>query len=434
MTGPAPSGGGPAGTPGSDARAQAGGSDPLAATAPAAAQDQRNRPGGAPSRPNPLVRLWRVAALPVLSILFAMLLGGVLMLISPVVSGRPFDPTLPVTAYGALVEGSIGKPELWADGNFNALSNLLVQAAPLMLGGLGVGLAFKAGLFNIGVAGQFLVGAFTAAVVGARLGTTLDTNFAVPVTLLAAAMIGGLYGFIPGFLKARTGAHEVVTTIMLNSIAVLLLGWAVADFFRSPDFSFARTADIGNAKLPILFGRNVHLGVALAFVSVFVVKFLLDRTTLGFEIRTVGANPHAARYAGIRPVFIITLTMTIAGLLSGLAGGIQILGVIGFYSSGISANVAFDALTVALLGRSSPLGIMAAALLFGAFRAGQGLMQINTNGLVPIEVIDVIQALIILFLAADIIIRRIFRLRSAKGSIEGEVRTVTQSWGEQVAR
>jgi len=163
-------------------------------------------------------------------------------------------------------------------------------------------------------------------------------------------------------------------------------------------------------------------------------KFILDRTTLGFEIRTVGSNPNASRYAGMRPAVIITLTMTIAGLLGGLAGAIQMLGVQTFYAIGISANVGFDSITVALLGRSSPLGIMAAALLFGAFRAGQGLMQLNTGGLVPVEVIDVIQALIILFLAADIIIRRIFRLRAAKGAIEGEVRTATQSWGEQVPR
>jgi simple sugar transport system permease protein len=302
-----------------------------------------------------------------------------------------------------------------------------------MFGGLAVGIAFKAGLFNIGVAGQFLVGAFTAAVVGSNL-AQVPTNFAAPISLLAGAIAGGLYGFIPGYLKARTGAHEVVTTIMLNSIAALLLAWAVADIFRDPTQSFARTADIGNARLPVLFGRNVHLGVPLAFIAVFIIKFLLDRTTLGFEIRTVGANPNAARYAGIRPVLILTLTMVIAGVLSGFAGSIQLLGLIGFYSSGVSPNVGFDSITVALLGRSSPLGIMAAALLFGAFRAGQGLMQINTNGLVPIEVIDVIQALIILFLAADIIIRRVFRLRAAKGALEGEVRTVTQSWGEQVAR
>jgi simple sugar transport system permease protein len=363
-----------------------------------------------------------------------MVIGALLMLVSPLVSGKGFQPTLPITAYGALVEGSIGKPELWASGNINALSALLIQTAPLMLGGLAVGLAFKAGLFNIGVAGQFLVGAFAAAVAGASF-ARLDTYLAAPLALLIGALAGAAYGFIPGFLKARTGAHEVVTTIMLNSIATLLLAWAVADIFRSPEFTFARTADIGNARLPALpFGRNIHYGVIIAFLSIFVVKFLLDRTTLGFEIRTVGANPNAARYAGIRPVLILTLTMTLCGLLAGLAGGIQMLGVQTFYSSGISANVGFDAITVALLGRSSPLGIMASALLFGAFRAGQGLMQINTGNLVPIEVIDVIQGLIILFLAADIIIRRLFRLRTAKGALEGEVRTVTQSWGEQGAR
>ncbi|HEY0443807.1 MAG TPA: ABC transporter permease, partial [Candidatus Limnocylindrales bacterium] len=325
-----------------------------------------------------------------------------------------------------------GTPTLWAKGNFIGLSNTLIQSAPLMLGGLAVGLAFKAGLFNIGVAGQFLVGAFVAAIAGAQL-AEVPTNVAVPVSLLLGAAAGAAYGFIPGFLKARTGAHEVVVTIMLNSIAVLLLTWAVNDLVRATGFSFPRTADIGNARLPALpFGRNIHLGVIIAFAAVFVVKFVLDRTTLGFEIRTVGANPNAARYAGIRPVFIVTLTMVLSGLLGGLAGAVQMLGVIGFYAPGITANVGFDAITVALLGRSSPLGIMVAALLFGVFRAGQGLMQINTQ--VPIEVIDVIQAVIILFLAADIIVRRAFRLRTAKGALEGEVRTVTQSWGEQVAR
>jgi general nucleoside transport system permease protein len=422
------------GDPREDARAQAGGADPLEGTAPAAAQDDRNRPARPVDRRNLIARAWRAAAVPILSIVFAMALGAVLMLISPVVSGEGFDPGLPLRAYGALFEGSLGNPALWAAGNFNAISSTFVQAAPLMFGGLAVGLAFKAGLFNIGVAGQFLVGAFTAAVVGAQL-AQVPTNFAAPAALIAGAIAGAAYGFIPGFLKARTGAHEVVTTIMLNSIATLILAWAVADIFRSPDFTFARTADIGNARLPTLpFGRNIHLGVILAFVAIFVVKFLLERTTLGFEIRTVGANPNAARYAGIRPVLILTLTMTLCGLLAGLAGSVQMLGVQTFYSSGISANVGFDAITVALLGRSSPLGIMASALLFGAFRAGQGLMQIRSNNLVPIEVIDVIQGLIILFLAADIIIRRVFRLRAAKGALEGEVRTVTQSWGEQGVR
>jgi simple sugar transport system permease protein len=414
------------------ARAQAGGADPLAGTAPAAAGDP-SRPGGtaSPRRSNPAVRAWRVIALPVLSIVFALIVAAVLMVVSQPLAGEPLNPWLPIDAYRALLEGAFGRPEQWADGNFNGLTNTAVNAAPLILGGLAVGLAFKAGLFNIGVAGQFLVGAFAAAVVGASVGH-LDTNVAVPAALLVGALGGALYGFIPGFLKARTGAHEVVTTIMLNSIAGFVLAWATADLFQAEGASFARTADINNAQLPILFGRNLHAGVLLALASVFVVKFLLDRTTLGFEIRTVGANPNAARYAGISPVLIITLTMSLSGLLAGLAGGMQILGVIGFYSSGITANVGFDSITVALLGRSSPYGILASALLFGVFRAGQGRMQTQTD--VPQEMIDVIQALIILFLAADIIVRRVFRLRAAKGALEGEVRTVTASWGEQVAR
>ena len=189
---------------------------------------------------------------------------------------------------------------------------------------------------------------------------------------------------------------------------------------------FPRTADIGNAALPVLLGRNLHLGVPLAFLFVFGVRWLLERTTLGFEIRTVGANPNAARYAGIPPLIVVALTMSLSGMLGGLAGAVQMLGVIGFYASGISAFVGFDSIAVALLGRSNPIGILFAALLFGAFRAGAPLMQITTR--VPVEIIDIIQALIILFLAADLIVRRVFRVRARKLEIEG-VDTVTRTWG-----
>jgi simple sugar transport system permease protein len=381
-----------------------------------------------------LSRAWRAAAVPVLSIVLALVVGALLILFSPLTAGKPIKWDLPIQAYLALLEGAFGTFKLWEDPGtrFNAIGDTLSRAAPLMLGGLAVGLAFKAGLFNIGVAGQFLVGAFAAAVAGTTF-ATLDTNVAVPLSLAIGCLAGAAYGFIPGFLKARTGAHEVVTTIMLNAIAVQLLAFLLS-LVKAPGFSFPRTGDIGNALLPTLLGRNIHLGVLLAFIAIFVIRWLLDRTTLGFEIRTVGANPNAARYAGIRPVFIVTLTMTIAGLLGGFAGAIQMLGVQGFYATGISAKVGFDSITVALLGRSSPLGIMFSALLFGVLRAGQNLMQLRTANQVPIELIDVIQATIILFLAADIIVRRVFRLRAAKAALEGEVRTVTQSWGEQVAR
>ena len=361
-------------------------------------------------------RIWRVASIPLLAIVLAFVVAAVVIVVSSAFTSTGFDLFLPIGAYSSLLAGAFGSG--------NGITNTLVAAAPLIFGGLAVGLGFKGGLFNIGVAGQFLVGAFAAAVVGSALA---GAPMAVGATLamLAGALGGAAFGFIPGFLKARTGAHEVVTTIMLNNAAVLLLTWAVNDLVRAPGFSFPRTGDIGNSALPILLGRNLHLGIPLAVATAFAVRWLLDRTTIGFEIRTVGQNPNAARYAGMRPVVMTALTMTLSGLLGGVAGAIQMLGVIGFYAPGITASVGFDSIAVALLGRSDPIGILFAAVLFGAFRAGAPLMQIETS--VPIEVIDIIQALVILFLAADLIVRRVFRLRAAKAGIT-ELKTVTQSW------
>jgi simple sugar transport system permease protein len=356
------------------------------------------------------------ATVPLLSIVLAFVVAAVVIVVSSVFTPTGFDILLPLSAYANLLAGAFGSG--------TGISNTLVAAAPLVFGGLAVGLGFKAGLFNIGVAGQFLVGAFASAVVGAALATS-SPIVAVPGAFLAGALAGAVFGFIPGFLKARTGAHEVVTTIMLNNAAGLLLTWAVNDLVRAPGYSFPRTGEIGNSALPILIGRGVHLGIPLALLTVFAVRWLLERTTPGFEIRTVGQNPDAARYAGMRPVVVTTLTMTLSGLLGGLAGAVQMLGVIGFYAPGITASVGFDSIAVALLGRSDPLGILFAALLFGAFRAGAPLMQIETS--VPIEVIDIIQALVILFLAADVIVRWAFRVRAVKPVIT-EMRTVTQSW------
>ncbi len=364
-----------------------------------------------------LAPTWAKASIPVYSIVLAFAVAAIVVIVSSVFTETGFSPLLPFAAYASLFAGAFGSG--------TSIGNALVSAAPLMFGGLAVGLGLKAGLFNIGVAGQFLVGAFAAAVTGASLATA-PTIVGMPLAILAGATAGAAYGFIPGYLKARTGAHEVVTTIMLNNAAVLLLTWAVNDLVRAPGFSFPRTGEIGQSALPILLGRNLHLGIVFAVVAIFVIRWILDRTTLGFEIRTVGANPSAARYAGMRPVFITALTMTVSGLLAGLAGAIQMLGVIGFYAPGITASVGFDSIAVALLGRSDPIGILFAALLFGAFRAGAPLMQIETS--VPIEVIDIIQALVILFLAADLIVRKVFRVRAPKVEIT-EMATVTGSWG-----
>jgi ABC-type uncharacterized transport system permease subunit len=364
---------------------------------------------------------WALLAVPILSVLLALVVGALIMIASsPAITGK-FDPALPFVAYKALLEGSVG--------SVNALVNTIVQAAPLILGGLAVGVGFKAGLFNIGAQGQFLIGGLGAATIGVIV-SGAPAVVAIPVAILAGAVFGGLWGFIPGALKAWTGAHEVVTTIMLNYIGASLIGILVAGPLGAQGFSFARTGDIGNAALPIVFGRNLHLGIFLAFLAVPALWWLIWRTTLGFEIRTVGANPNAARYAGMRPGRLIILTMSLCGFLAGLAGSLEILGVSGFMGASYGTTIGFDAISIALLGRAHPVGIMFASLLFGAMRAGSGLMQIEAG--VPVEIIDVVQAVILLFLAADVIVRRLFRVRAARSGV-AELKTVTESYGEQTA-
>jgi len=365
-----------------------------------------------------------IAGVPLGAVILAFLVGSVLIWISSLVTKKTFDLGLPVTAYGAMLEGA------GLTGNINGLINTLVQAGPLILGGLAVGVGFKAGLFNIGAHGQFLMGAVAGAGTGAAV-ASWPAPLAITAAILAGALVGGLWGFIPGALKAWTGAHEVVTTIMLNTIASTFIGYLVSGPLLAPGFSFDRTGDIGNAALPIIFGRNLHFGVIIAFVAVPLIWWLLWRSTLGFEIRTVGANPSAARYAGMRPARITIFTMSLCGLLAGLAGAIEITGITHFMNASYDTDVGFDSITVALLGRAHPLGITLAALLFGAMRAGAGLMQIQTQ--IPVEIVDILQAVVLLFIAADVIVRRVLRIRAAGPAVQ-ELQTVTRSYGEQAAR
>jgi general nucleoside transport system permease protein len=340
---------------------------------------------------------------------------------SPLVSGS-IDLTLPLTAYAALVQGSVG--------SFNAIVNTLVQATPLILAGLAVGIGFKAGLFNIGAQGQFLMGALAAAAIGVNTGD-LPPIAAIPLALGAGVLAGAAYGFIPGFLKAYTGAHEVVTTIMLNYVAIQILAYAVSGPLRGENVTFARTDTITTAALPVIAGREGHIGILFAAAAVPIVGWILFRAKLGFEIRTVGANPDAARYAGMRPRMLIVLTMSIAGLLAGLAGAIEILGQVGHLPAAYATAVGFDAIAVALLGRSHPVGILFAGLLFGAMRAGAGLMQIQAG--IPVQMINVLQAVILFFLAADVIVRYLFRIRG-EGVGGSEMETITRSYADQTAR
>jgi general nucleoside transport system permease protein len=369
-----------------------------------------------------LTQAWALMSVPLAAIVLALLIGAVVIVGSSVLVTGRFDLALPIEAYASLFSGAFG--------SFNGIVSTLVRAAPLTLGGLAVGIAFKAGLFNIGAQGQFLIGALSAAWIGAALAGA-PVPVAIAAALLAGGIGGALYGFMPGFLKAWTGAHEVVTTIMFNYIAIYLIAYLISGPLLLPGAGFARTGPVGNAGLPILLGRDLHLGVVIAFLFVPAAYWLLWRSTLGFEIRTVGANPNAARYAGMRSRLLVVLTMSLCGMLAGLAGGGEILGTVGFMGAGYGTSVGFDSISVALLGRAHPVGILLAALLFGAMRAGAGLMQINAG--IPVEIVDVLQGVILLFLAADLIVRRLFRLRAARVGVQ-EVQTITRSYGEQAAR
>jgi len=367
------------------------------------------------------------------AIVLALVVGAVIMVLtSPIITGS-FDPWLWVDAYLALIQGATGiaislNPLSIEFLGLNGVNDTLVRATPYILAGLAVGIGFKAGLFNIGAQGQFLMGALGAVTVGVLMAEA-SPFIAVPLALLGGVVAGAAYGFIPGWLKANTGAHEVVVTIMLNYVALAIVSWAVTGPLRSATASFARTDDVGSAALPFLtFGsRELHLGVLIAFIAVPIVWWVLYRTTVGFEVRTVGANPDAARYAGMRPKLLITGTMAAAGLLAGLAGAIEILGVQSNLPATYATTVGFDAITVALLGRANPFGILFGGILLGALRAGAPLMQIQAG--VPIQMVDILQGVILFFLAADLIVRWVFRIRDAKGADVDELKTVTSSYG-----
>ncbi|HJT63196.1 MAG TPA: ABC transporter permease [Candidatus Limnocylindria bacterium] len=364
-----------------------------------------------------IARVRSVALIPALSVVLALLVGAMIMILTSPLVVDSFSLTLPLEAYVAMISGAFG--------SLNGIVNTFANATPLLLAGLGIGIGFKGGLFNIGGPGQM--------VIGALVGTTvaLALNDASPIVAIPAALIGGMvggaiYGFIPGALKAFTGAHEVVVTIMLNFVAFSIISWAVSGPLIGTGVTFARTDDIQAAALPVIIGRNGHLGILVAAVAVPIVYWLLYRSTTGFEIRTTGANPDAARYAGMRPRGVIVLTMSLAGLFAGLAGIIQILGPqTGFLAASYTAPVGFEAIAVALLGRAHPVGIMFAALLFGAMQAGTNNMQIL--GLPP-QMVDILQAVILLFITADIVVRRVFRVREQAGELV-EIASVSRSYG-----
>ncbi len=316
-------------------------------------------------------------------------------------------------AYTALFQGSVYNNRVDDPATaIRPLTETLKFAAPLIMAGLGIGLAFRAGLFNIGGRGQMLLGGAAAGWIGVK--ADLPAGLHLVVAVLAAMLLGGLWAAIAGFLKARTGAHEVIVTIMLNYVGFYLVFYALAEqsLLQAPGSANPKSVPIpDSAQMPLLLGERftLHLGFLLALVAVAVIWWVLNRSAFGFRIRATGENPEAARTAGIDVGRTYTLVMFFAGTLVGLAGANQVLGTV---TSGVTvdldAGIGFDAITVALLGRSRPLGILAAGLLFGAFKAGGFAMQASQG--IPIDLVLVVQSLIVLFIAAPPLVRAVFRL------------------------
>ena len=323
-------------------------------------------------------------------------------------------------AYLALFQGSIYDVNLIKGHTFihgfYPLSETIVTATPLILTGLSVALAFKSGLFNIGAQGQFIMGAIGASYVGFHF--HLPIGIHILAAALAGAFFAAIWGGIVGLLKARTGAHEVILTIMMNYIASYFILWILKtqSFLRPGRIDPIAPEVNQNARLPLLAGSNFRLnfGIFIALAAAVFVWWLLTKTTIGFKFRAVGANGQAAKTAGISVPFVITSTMMICGALAGLGGAVQVLGSEYALNADIAGSFGFDAITVALLGRAQPLGTVFAALLFGALHAGGRTMQSSTG--VPLDIVLVTQALIVLFIAAPTFVRYVFKIKKMNSS------------------
>lgn len=372
---------------------------------------------------------WSELAVLVLAVFTAVLIGAIIIWVTRAselrAAGEAWGQVIPqanrlvLAAYGGLFEGALGSPK--------ALVTTLTYCTPYILAGLAVALGFQCGLFNIGAEGQLYMGALVATYIGFTV-TGLPIYLHLPLAIVAGMLAGAIWGAIPGLLKATTGAHEVINTIMMNYIAVKTVDYLVKNPLKDPTASLDRTPFVAeSARYPLLSAQyGLHVGFLLALAAIVFVWWFLFKTTWGFEIRTVGANPSAARYAGMSVSRNFVLAMGLSGALAGLAGIGIVLGRPSEYAlkAAFSSGFGFDSIAVALLAKSHPFGIFPAAFLWGALRNGAGLMQVRAQG-ISIDLVSIIQALVIMFIAADQIIRWLYRMRAQR---EAAV-VFTRGWG-----
>lgn len=375
------------------------------------------------SKGSRLLGLLRPMLVPLLAIVTALLIGAIVM----VLSGDN-----PLLAYYGLLKGAFGSGLGWA--------KTIRKMTPLIFTGLSVAFAFKSGLFNIGASGQFLIGTVCSVAVGVHF-DGLPFLIHMPLALLAGMVGGAIWGAIPGLLKVWRGTHEVISTIMLNYVASLFSGWLVyagGTQGQSPGplsdpeaaaRAISETKDVlVSARIPFIFAEpyKVHWGVVIALATAGVIWWILWKTPLGFEIRTAGLNPKAAQYAGMKVGRTLVVTMAVAGLLAGMAGAVETLGLNHKFAPEFTGGAGFDGITIAMLGNNHPAGVVLSALLIGGMNAGGAKMQFDSG--VAAEIIQVVQGLVLAFVAAPQIIRMIYHYRERRE--EEAVARLSSGWGK----
>ncbi len=390
--------------------------------------------------------IWKTIRLPVLAVVTGVILGAIFIIITTdtvyAAFGQSFGAGIAeawrvvTEAYGALFTGSIGDPVRMINAlrggdaleirrAFNPVLESLVTSTPYIFAGLGVALGFRAGVFNIGAEGQIFMGAIFSAYAGYSI-HGLPAIIHIPLALLAGALGGGVWGFIPGWLKAKVGGHEVINTIMMNYIAFRMSDWLLSGPMKRPNsFNPISPTIEPSAMLPRFFDDPIrlHLGFFIALGVAALVYWFLFKTTWGFDLRTVGANPFAGRYAGMKVSTSTIMAMSLSGALCGLAGANEVLGLNHNLAMAFSSGYGFDSIALALLGNNSPLGVVLASLLFGTLRTGATQMQLVSS--IPTDIISVLQAIILALIAAPAIVRTIYRLRTVDTAETVNV----QGWG-----
>ena len=367
----------------------------------------------------PAQRAWmsvlQKVGMPVISTVLAIGVGSL------IIWAAGYDPG---AAFAALFKGAFGGPR--------QIGETILRSTPLILAGLAVGYGFRAGLFNIGAEGQLMMGGLLAAWLGVQM-ASLSPVVTIPTLLVAAALAGAAWAFIPAILKARVGAHEVITTMMFSHIARYLVAWLTAGPIKAPGqipqtVSLTESAQIPRIvslfsertieALPFLNLGRAHLGILIALAAAIGIWLVLRYTTLGYENRAVGLSPWAAETAGISVQWTTVKALCISGALAGLAGGVEVMGLQHRIFDQFSAGVGFTGIAVALLAKNHPLGIIAAAVLFGALSAGSGTMQLEAG--VSQKIILIIQALVIFFVAAEGIVNWFIRKRQKEVASDAE--------------